>query len=84
MRPGSVVSSLAPAGGTPSSISSILPNHAWPTGPVEWMNRTIKDATVKHDHYDSHGQLRDYLQLLTNAYNHSRRLKTLHGFTLYE
>jgi len=26
-------------------------------GRVEWMSRTIKDATVKRYHYDSHDQL---------------------------
>ena len=41
------------------------------------MNRTIKDATVKRYHYDSHGQLRTHLQLFLDAYNHARRLKTL-------
>lgn len=48
------------------------------------MNRTIKDATVKRYHYDSHYQLRQYLQLFINAYNHARRLKTLRGLTPYE
>ena len=48
------------------------------------MNRTIKDATVKRYHYDSHDQLRQHLQLFIGAYNHGRRLKTLHGLTPYE
>ena len=48
------------------------------------MNRTIKDATVKRYHYDSHEQLRRHLQLFIDAYNHARRLKTLHGLTPYE
>ncbi len=34
------------------------PNHPWANGQVERMNRTIKDATVKRFHYDSHDQLR--------------------------
>lgn len=48
------------------------------------MNRTIKDATVKRYHYDSHDQLRQHLQLLIDAYNYGRRLKTLKGLTPYE
>ena len=48
------------------------------------MNRTIKDATVKRYHYDSHEQLRQHLQLFIDAYNHGRRLKTLRGLTPYE
>lgn len=58
-------------------------NHPWTNGQVERMNRTIKDATVKRYHYDSHDQLRDHLQLFVDAYNHARRLKTLRGLTPY-
>lgn len=60
------------------------PNHPWTNGQVERMNRTIKDATVKRYHYDSHDQLRRHLQLFIDAYNHARRLKTLRGLTPYE
>ena len=48
------------------------------------MNRTIKDATVKRYHYESHEQLRQHLKLFIDAYNHGRRLKTLRGLTPYE
>ncbi|WP_265506846.1 integrase core domain-containing protein, partial [Paracoccus rhizosphaerae] len=50
-------------------------------GQVERMNRTIKDATVKRFHYDSHDQLRTHLADFMPAYNFARRLKTLasHG-----
>lgn len=48
------------------------------------MNRTIKDATVKRFHYDSHDQLRSHLQDFVSAYNFGRRLKTLKGVTPYE
>ncbi|BCI68567.1 hypothetical protein AAJCM20276_31910 [Acetobacter aceti] len=48
------------------------------------MNRTIKDATVKRFHYDSHEQLRTHLNDFMAAYNVGRRLKTLNGFTPYE
>ena len=48
------------------------------------MNRTLKDATVKRYHYDTHDQLRVHLQLFVDASNHARRLKTLRGLTPYE
>lgn len=57
------------------------PRHPWTNGQVERMNRTIKDATVKRYHYDTHDQLRAHLQLFVDAYNHARRLKTLRGLT---
>ena len=48
------------------------------------MNRTIKDATVKRFHYDSHDQLRSLLGDDMAACNYARRLKTLNGLTPYE
>ena len=36
-------------------------------GQVERMNRTIKEATVKRYHYDSHTQLRQHLQDFIDA-----------------
>ena len=60
------------------------PRHPWTNGQVERMNRTLKDATVKRYHYESHDQLRMHLQLFLDAYNHARRLKTLRGLTPYE
>ena len=58
--------------------------HPWTNGQVERMNRTIKDATVKRFHYDSHDQLRSHLADFLDAYNFARRLKTLSGLTPYE
>lgn len=55
------------------------PNHPWTNGQVERMNRTIKDATIKRYHYDSHEQLRGHLADFLDAYNFARRLKTLSG-----
>ena len=60
------------------------PRHPWTNGQVERMNRTIKDATVKRYHYDSHEQLRAHLADFVSAYNFGRRLKTLRGLTPYE
>lgn len=48
------------------------------------MNRTIKDATVKRFHYDSHDQLRTHLGDYMAAYNFARRLKTLNDLTPYK
>ncbi|MEN2749804.1 integrase core domain-containing protein, partial [Sphingomonas sp. T9W2] len=60
------------------------PNHPWTNGQVERMNRTIKEATVKRFHYESHDQLRMHLADFMAAYNFARRLKTLSGLTPYE
>ena len=58
------------------------PKHPWTNGQVERMNRTLKEATVKHYHYDTHDQLRRHLDHFVAAYNFARRLKTLKGLTL--
>jgi transposase InsO family protein len=58
--------------------------HPWTNGQVERMNRTIKAATVKRYHYDSHNQFETHLTDFVNAYNYARRLKTLKGLTPYE
>jgi transposase-like protein len=58
--------------------------HPWTNGQVERMNRTIKDATVKRYHYNSHQQLEAHLADFVSAYNFARRLKTLKGLTPYE
>ena len=60
------------------------PRHPWTNGQVERMNRTLKDATVRRYHYDSHDQLRAHLSDFVTAYNFARRLKTLKGITPYE
>lgn len=60
------------------------PRHPWTNGQVERMNRTIKDATVKRFHYETHDQLRNHLTDFVNAYNFGRRLKALKGLTPYE
>ncbi len=60
------------------------PRHPWTNGQVERMNRTIKDATVKHFYYETHDQLRQHLGDFVAAYNFARRLKTLRGLAPYE
>ncbi|ALB23273.1 hypothetical protein Psal006b_01110 [Piscirickettsia salmonis] len=34
-------------------------NHPWTNGQVERMNRTLKEATVKRYHYESHDQVKE-------------------------
>ena len=48
------------------------------------MNRTIKEATVRRYHYETHQHLKNHLADFINAYNFARRLKTLKGLTPYE
>jgi len=60
------------------------PNHPWTNGQVERMNRTIKDATVRRYHYETHDGLRQHLKTFLDAYNFAKRLKTLRGLTVFE
>lgn len=41
------------------------------------MNRTLKDATVRRFHYETHAHLRQHLAGFVDACNFGRRLKTL-------
>jgi Integrase core domain len=59
----------------------IQPNYSWTTGQVERMNRTIKDATVKRFHDETHDQLRTHLADYLAAHNFARTLKTLKSLT---
>jgi transposase InsO family protein len=58
--------------------------HPWTNGRVERMNRTIKQATVKRHHYETHNQMRQHRSDFVAAYNFDRRWKTLRGLTPYE
>jgi len=60
------------------------PRHPWTNDQVERMNRTLKDATVRRFHYETHDQLRSHLADFIGAYNFGQRLKTLKGLTPYE
>lgn len=60
------------------------PNPPWTNGQVERMNRTLKDATVKRYHYETHDQLREHLAAFLAAYHFAKRLKTLRGLTAHE
>ncbi len=60
------------------------PNHPSTNGQVERINRTMKQATVKRYHSESHDQLVRRLADFVAAYNFARRLKTLNGMTPYQ
>lgn len=60
------------------------PNHPWTNGQVERMNRTLKEATVRRYHYETHDRLREHLKTFLDAYNFAKRLKTLKGLTVFE
>jgi transposase InsO family protein len=60
------------------------PKRPWTNGQVERMNRTLKEATVRRYHYETHRQLREHLAAFLDAYNFAKRLKTLGGLTPYE
>jgi Integrase core domain len=63
--------------------ATLRPNH-WTNGQVERMNRTLKEATVRRYHDETHQQLEDHLAAFLGAYNFAKRLKTLQGLTPYE
>lgn len=44
------------------------PRHPWTNGQVERMNRTLKEATVRRYHYDTHAPLRQHLADFVTAY----------------
>jgi hypothetical protein len=54
-------------------------NHPWTHGQVERMNRTLKDATGKKYHDQTHQHLKEHLYTFLMAYNFAKRLKTLKG-----
>jgi transposase InsO family protein len=60
------------------------PNHPWTNGQVERTNRSLKEATVRRYHHDTHRQLEEHLAAFLDAYNFAKRLKTLRGPTPYE
>ena len=56
----------------------------WRAGPVERLNRTLKAATVRRCHDETHRQLEGHLAAFLDGYNVTRRLKTLRGLTPYD
>lgn len=58
--------------------------HPLTNGQVGQMNRTIKEATVRRYHYNSHADLTAQLHDFIDAYSYGRRLKTLKSLTPFE
>ena len=54
-------------------------NHPWTNGQVERMNRTIKEATVKHYHYSSHDELKAHMQTFLMGLQLRQAAKDLKG-----
>lgn len=48
---------------------------------ANFLNRMIKEATVKRYYYETHDQLRQHLGDIVAAYNFARDLKTRRGLT---
>jgi hypothetical protein len=48
------------------------------------MNRTLKEATVRRYHYETHRQLREHLDAFLSGYNFAKRLKILQGLIPYD
>lgn len=48
------------------------------------MNRTIKEATIKRFHHESHEQLKTHLTNFMAVYNFARRPKVLNRLTPYD
>jgi len=57
------------------------PKRPWTNGQVGRMNRTIKEATVRRFHYETHDKLREHLDNVVAAYNFAKRMKTPQGLT---
>jgi transposase InsO family protein len=51
------------------------PNHPWTNGQVERMNRSLKEATVRRYHYDTHRQLEEHLAVFLDAYNFDQAIE---------
>jgi transposase InsO family protein len=60
------------------------PGHPWTDGPVERLNRTLKEATVQRYHDQTTAHLNEHRQTFLLAYHHAKRLKTLRGLTPHE
>jgi hypothetical protein len=56
-------------------------NPPWTKGPVERMHRTLKDATVTQDAYQTPPHLKEHLHAFLLAYHGAKRLATLSGLT---
>ena len=60
------------------------PAHPWTNGPVERINRILKEATAKRYHYRTADELNGHLQAFLLACTDAKRLETLRGLTPHE
>ena len=60
------------------------PNHPRTNCRVERMNRTLKEATVNTQHYETHEPVEAHLSAFLMTYSFARRPKTLWGLTPHE
>ena len=51
--------------------------HPWTNGQVEITNKMLKEATVKHFHYEHPDELKRHLMVFLLYYNHQRPLRSL-------
>src|SRR5215203_672243 len=53
------------------------PYHPWTNGQPEWMNRTVKEATIKAFHYPDLEALKAHVLAFVAAYKLAKHLKAL-------
>ena len=63
--------------GLPVAHRTTAFRHPWTNGQVEITNKMLKEATVKHFHYEHPDELKRHLMVFLLYYNHQRPLRSL-------